>query len=63
MKEQGIPFFVWYIDLKGRFNTFIDKFAGPIEQLKEGKEATPSGFFAYLGSWVEYVRSCFKLST
>ena len=63
MKEQGIPFFVWYIDLKGSFNTFIDKFVGPIEQLKEGKEATPSGFFAYLGSWVKYVRSCFKLST
>lgn len=63
MKEQGIPFFVWYIDFKGRLNTFMDEFARPVEQLKEGKEAIPSGFFAYLGSWMEYVRTYFSPST
>ena len=54
MKQEGIPFFVWYIDFKSRLKVFTNEFVNPVAQLKNGEEAVKKGMFAYLLSFFGY---------
>lgn len=50
MVQEGIPFFVWYIDFKKRLATFQEEFLKPIETMKKGEEpveVSSTGFFAF----------------
>jgi len=38
MKQEGIPFFVWYVDFKAKYNHFLEIFVKNIDALKEGVE-------------------------
>jgi hypothetical protein len=44
MPQEGIPFFVWYIDFMGRVAEFNKQFTVPIEGLKSGKEPVSASF-------------------
>ena len=41
MVQEGIPFFVWYIDFNSRHKFFLKQFKNPAEALKSGKEPAP----------------------
>jgi hypothetical protein len=43
MKQEGIPFFVWYIDFKSRHKAFAKEFKTPVTALKAGEEAKSGG--------------------
>jgi hypothetical protein len=38
MLQEGIPFFVWYIDFQFKYNRFLDVFVKPLDAVKTGVE-------------------------
>lgn len=47
MPQEGIPFFVWYIDFKGRHKLFLKRFANPVKAVKNNQE--PQSCFSFFG--------------
>lgn len=49
MVQEGIPFFVWYIDFKSRLALFEKEFVKPLNAVKAGVEpVAESSMFSYL---------------
>jgi hypothetical protein len=46
MVQEGIPWFVWYIDFRFQFKAFKKAYVDPLERVKAGKE--PRSFFGWL---------------
>lgn len=42
MKQEGIPFFVWYIDFRSKYNLFLKEFVNNIDALVSGNNPTTS---------------------
>ena len=49
MKQEGIPFFVWYLEFAGMYKVFNEGFAVPMDALRKGEEPRPpKGWFRNL---------------
>ena len=51
MKEKGIPFFVWYIDFRFRYNHFQKEFQVPIDALRNNVPPKQPRPFWAVWSW------------
>jgi hemerythrin-like domain-containing protein len=49
MAQEKIPWFVWYLDFRSKYNLFKKVFAGNLESVKAGKE--PKSFLSWLFWW------------
>jgi hypothetical protein len=45
MRNENIPFFVWYIDFYWKYRAFVKQFVTNIQALTEGVEPPKKGFF------------------
>jgi hypothetical protein len=51
MKNEEIPWFVWYIAFRSKYNLFKRTFVANLEAIKLG-QAPKAGFFAALRAWI-----------